>query len=100
MTRDQAKEFAEQFTKSFCSPFLPDGFVTCSIFEYKGRTSVVFDIGDRNVAFDAEKMEWYGQDTASPQTWLVERIKHPGTDERAEDRRLTELIAAEEATIA
>lgn len=75
MTREQAEAFAKQFTRSFGPPFLPEGFVKCSTFEYKGKTSVVFDIGDRNVAFDADGMEWYAQDTKCDPDWLIERLK-------------------------
>ena len=73
MTREQAEAFAKTFTQSFSAPFLPDGFAKCSTFEYKGKTSLIFDIGDRNVAFDAEDMEWYGQDTKIDRDWLIER---------------------------
>lgn len=73
MTREQAEAFAKRFTKSFAPPYLPEGFVKCSTFEHKGKTSVIFDIGDRNVAFDAEDMDCYGQDTKCDPDWTIER---------------------------
>ena len=73
MTREQAEAFAKQFTESFAEPFLPEGFARCSTFNHGDRTSLIFDIGDRNVAFDAEEMEWYGQDTKIDRDWLIER---------------------------
>jgi len=76
MNRHQARSFAKQFNQSFSPPFLPDGFVKCSTFEHDdGRTDVIFDIGDRNVAFEAKHMSWYAQDTKFPSDWLIERVK-------------------------
>lgn len=74
MTREQAEQFAKRFTESFAPPFCPEGFVKCSTFTRNGRTSITFDIGDRNVAFDAEEMEWYGQGTHCDAAWLIEHF--------------------------
>jgi hypothetical protein len=64
MTRAQAEAFAKRFTESFAPPFCPEGLVSCSTSNYGEKTSVTFRIGDRDVAFDAEKMAWYGQGTS------------------------------------
>ena len=75
MTREQAEAFAKVFTQSFGEPFLPKGFARCSTFNHGDKTSLVFDIGDRNVAFDAELMQWYGQGTKVDPDWLIEQTK-------------------------
>lgn len=78
MTQDQAEKFAEDFNEGFCSPFMPEGFIKCEAWKNpeNGRLSLIFDIGDRNVAFDADDPEltWYGQDTRFPNKWSVERL--------------------------
>lgn len=74
MNKQQAEAFAKQFTESFAI-MLPKGFVKCSTFNYDTMTSISFDIGDRNVAFDAEEMEWYAQDIKCDPDWLIEKIK-------------------------
>ena len=76
MNRSQAQSFARQFNESFCPPFLPEGFVKCSTIEHDdGRTSLTFDVGNRNVAFDAKSMSWYAQGTRFDTGWLIERVK-------------------------
>ena len=77
MTKDQAETFAKQFNKSFVPPLIPEGFVKCSTFEYKGETSIEFEIGDRSVGFKvtSDGLSWYGQDVRCDPNWLIERIK-------------------------
>ena len=78
MTKEQAAKFAEDFNDGFGPPFFPEGFIHCEAWTNpnNGRLSLIFDIGDRNVAFDADDpaLSWYGQDTRFPNEWVVERL--------------------------